>query len=111
MIVEGSSPNLRRRLDEPDHVLADAGLADVNAELPQLTVDARSTLSAGCRGTECADQLKNVFGNARPTGLSVSDLPPPERAKAPPISGDDGCNLDDSKSRRPVAPHSVQRRP
>lgn len=58
-----------------------------------------------------ADQLADVFGNVRPTALSDSDLPPPERAAAPPISGDYGCTLDVYKSRRPVAPDSAQPRP
>ena len=43
MLVEEGTPGLRGRLTEPDHVLADAGLADVDAEFEEFTVNARRT--------------------------------------------------------------------
>jgi hypothetical protein len=39
VIVEKSVPGLRRRLAVPEHVLADAGFADVDVQLEQLTMD------------------------------------------------------------------------
>src|ERR1700731_391121 len=43
MVVEEGTPSLRGRLAEPDHVLADAGLSDVDAEFEEFTVDTRRT--------------------------------------------------------------------
>ena len=109
MIVEEGSPSLRARLAAPDHVLADAGLADVDAELEQLTVDARSAPEVVA--AHRPDQLANVLGNAQQTGLTVADLPPPEKAEAPPMPGNDRGGLDDRKGGMPVAPDSAQPRP
>ena len=39
VIVEKSVPGLRRRLAVPEHVLAHAGFADVDAQIEQLTMD------------------------------------------------------------------------
>ncbi len=50
-------------------------------------------------------------GTLGPTGLTMANLPPPERAEAPPMLGNDGGRLDDRQSRRPVAPDSAQPRP
>ena len=94
MIGEEGSPSLRGRLAEPDHVLADAGLADVNAELQQLAVDARSTPERVV-AAHGADQLADVARNSWPTGLPVADLPPPEKAEAPPMPGNSSQGLDD----------------
>src|ERR1700726_4313914 len=44
VVVQKRAPRLRRRGPAPQHVLADAGLPDVNAQLQQFTVDARRAL-------------------------------------------------------------------
>lgn len=90
---------------DPDHILADAGLADVDAELQQLAVDARSAPK------RVVAQLADVTRNSWPAGLAATDLPSTEKAEAPPMPGDDGCRHDDRQSGRPVAPDSAQRRP
>ena len=58
-----------------------------------------------------ADQLANVFRNARTTALAVTDLPPPEKPKALPVPGYNGFRLDDNQSGTPIAPDSAQPRP
>ena len=42
VIIEERPPGLRGRRSTPDHVLADARLADVDAELEQFAVNVRS---------------------------------------------------------------------
>jgi hypothetical protein len=42
MVFQEGPPCLRRRVPTADHVFAHAGLADVNAEFEEFTVDARS---------------------------------------------------------------------
>ena len=103
MVVEEGTPSLRRRLAEPDHVLADAGLSDVDAEFEEFTVDTRRTPQR-VFAAHGADQLANVFRNARTTVLAMTDFPPPEKPKALPVPGYDGFRLDDNQSGTPVAP-------
>ena len=39
VVLKEGPPSLRRRLPLPDHVLGDAGLADIDAEFEQFAVD------------------------------------------------------------------------
>ena len=107
VILQERAPGLRRRLATAHHVFADAGLADVDAELEQLTVN------AGCTPTRIltahpADQIANL---ARYDGSSRSatlDLPSPEKAEASTMPGKDGLGLNDGQRRAPAAPHPGQ---
>src|SRR5665647_1609662 len=49
VVFQEGPPCLRRRIPTADHVFAHAGLADVNAELEEFTVDARSAQSGFSR--------------------------------------------------------------
>jgi len=63
MILQKCAPRLRRRLAVAHHVFADAALADVDAELEQLTVDPRCTptgiLSAPVLRNNCVRRLNS----------------------------------------------------
>jgi hypothetical protein len=50
-----------------------------------------------------ADQIPNVLGNRRPSGLTVTDLPSPEQAEALPMPGDHSLRLDDDEGGTPPA--------
>jgi hypothetical protein len=82
-----------------DHVLADAGITDVDAEFQQLTVDAwrapHRVLAA-----HLAYQLADVFRNARRPGLAVTDLPRPEQPEALPMPGNHGLRFTITRAKR-----------
>src|ERR1700730_14557172 len=77
VIVEERPPSLRRRLAMTDQVFADAGLADVDAELEEFTVypgrAPQRIVSA-----HFPDQLAGLLGDWWPSWLSAPDLPGPE---------------------------------
>src|SRR6516165_102658 len=73
-------PGLRGWLPRAHHVLGDAGLADVDAQLKQFTVDAWCT-PGGILSAHPADQVSNFTADARTSGLSVANLPSPKPAK------------------------------
>src|SRR6202165_5218241 len=103
MILQKCAPSLRRRFAAGHPVFADGALADLNAELEQLTVDPwctrRRILSA-----HLADQISDLTGNDRSSRLAVPHLPGPEKTKALAMPGQDRFGLDDGQRRAPVAP-------
>ena len=97
------APRLGRWFPMTGHVLADTGLADVDAQLEQLTVN------AGCTPTRIlaahpADQVAHLAGNYRSSRLAALYLPGPEPAKASTMPGHDRFWFDDSQRRAPVVP-------
>src|SRR6476620_4581152 len=80
MIEKERSPALRRRSSSPRHVLGDAGLADIDAELEEFSMDARSAPEGICHA-DLADQLPNFERHLGPAG-SPSRLPAPEAAES-----------------------------
>ncbi len=107
VILQERAPGLRRRLATAHHVFADAGLADVDAQLEQLPVN------PGCTPPRIipahpADQIANLARNDRPSGVAAAHLPGPEPAKASTMPGPDRFWLDDGQSRAPVAPQAGQ---
>jgi hypothetical protein len=61
----------------PDHIIANAGLAHVNAEFEEFAVNA-GCAPEGVLATHPADQFTNLFLQARTAALSVPDLLGPE---------------------------------
>jgi len=57
VILQEGAPSLRRRFAAAHHVFADAGLADVDAEFEQLTVDAGCTPTGILSGTSFGSDL------------------------------------------------------
>ena len=107
VILQERAPGLRRRLAAAHHVFADAGLADVDAELEQLTVDAGCT-PTGILPAHPADQISDLARNDGSSRLAAPYLPGPEQAKALAMPGHDRLGLDDGQRRTPVAPDAGQ---
>src|SRR5436853_7528817 len=110
MILQKGAPGLRRRLAAAHHVFADAALPDFDAEFEQLAVDAGCT-PTGILPAHPADQISNLSGNDRSSGLAAPHLPGPEQAKAGTMPGNDRFWLDDGQRRAPVAPEAGQADP
>src|SRR5215467_11123153 len=107
LILQEGAPGLRRRFAAAHHVFAYTGLADVDTELEQLTVN------AGCTPTRIlpthpADQISNLSRNDRSSRSAAAHLPSPEQAKAAAMPGNDGFWLDDGQRRGPAAPDARQ---
>ena len=79
-----------------DHVLADAGLADIDPEFEEFAVDARSAPER-VFPAHLADQFADFIRNARPPGSAVMNFPLPEKSKAFTVPGDDAFRLDDDE--------------
>src|SRR5215469_6621726 len=103
MVLEESVPVLRRRFTASDHVLGDAALADVDAELEQFAMNARCT-PGGILPAHPADQVPNLACDRWPSGLSVPYLPSPKQAKAFAMPGHNRFRLDEHQRRAPTAP-------
>src|SRR5215472_8475064 len=99
VIIEECPPGLGGRISAPDHILAHARLADVDAQLEQLAVNWRSA-PEWVLTTHGANQLAHLLRHARPPRLTVSDLPGPEQAKAFAVPADDGRGFDDKDAGR-----------
>jgi len=67
MVAEESLPALGRRAPSPGHVLGDAGLADLDAELEQLAMDPRRSPQR-IGNAHLADQPSYFGRNRRSTG-------------------------------------------
>jgi len=93
-----------------DHVLADAGLADVDAEFEQSTMDAWCS-PEWILATHLPDQLTNVLANRWLPRLPATDLPCPEQSESFAVPGNQGPRFDGDESGSPVGPNSAQPRP
>src|SRR5262249_5467442 len=97
--VQERAPRLRRSPPAATHVLADAGLTDVDAKFEQLTVD---TWCAPQRvlSTHWSNQLTDVVRNGWASWPAVMALPRPEQPEDVAMPRDDGVRLDDDERRR-----------
>src|SRR5215471_21463691 len=82
-------------------------LADVDAQLEQLAVDAR-----GAPKRVVAAHLPNQFSNfpryGRAPGLPAADLPSPEQAESFAVPGNHGIRFYDAECRAPRGPRSTK---
>src|SRR6476469_11174493 len=76
MVQEERSPALRRRASVSGHVLGSRGLADIDAELEEFSMNAGSAPERICQA-HLADQLPNFETHLGPAG-SPSRLPAPK---------------------------------
>jgi hypothetical protein len=90
-----------------DHILAHAGLADLNTELEQFAVDPRSSPER-IVAAHLANQLADVFWNSRSPGLATPDLPGPEQPEALAVPGDHRLRLNDDEGGAPIGPNPGQ---
>ena len=88
----------------PDHVLADGGLTDVDAELEQFAVNVRRS-PKWVLAAQHADQLANLFRHRRAARLAVANLSPPEQSEALALPADDRGGFEDGKLGLPAAQH------
>src|SRR3954469_23148532 len=93
MIEKERSPALRRRSSSPRHVLGDGGLADIDAELEEFSMDAWSAPERIGK-TDLPDQPPNFWRDAWPAGTPTR-FPAPEGAKACPMPPDNCFRLYD----------------
>src|SRR3954464_1864689 len=105
MIEEERSPALRRRAPSSGHVLGNRGLAYVDAELEEFSMDARSAPERICQA-HLADQLPNFERHLGPAGSS-SRLPAPEGAESSTIPsynrrGAHDCHRTQTGRREPI---------
>jgi hypothetical protein len=94
VVLQESTPCLRRRPAAAHHVFAHASLADIDAQLEQLAVNARCT-PTGILSAHPVDQVSDLAGNARSTRLPVSNLPSPQQPEAFAMPGHDGFRFHD----------------
>src|SRR4051794_9707712 len=80
MVQEERSPALRRWMPVSGHVLGNRSLADIDAELEEFSMNARSAPERICQA-HLVDQLSNLEGHLGPAGSS-SRLPAPEGAES-----------------------------
>src|ERR1700726_3264076 len=65
VVAEERPPALGRRVSSPDHVLGDAGLSDIDAELEQLSMDPRRSPQR-IGNAHLADKLADLHRNCWP---------------------------------------------
>jgi len=107
VIVEEGSPGLRWRLAMAHEILADAGLANIDAEFEQFTVNARCSPKR-ILATHLPNQLADFFRHRRPPRLAATDFPDPEHTEAPAAPSNHSVRFDDDQSRPPASPHRSQ---
>src|SRR6516164_1396731 len=93
-------------------ILADAGFANIHAELEQFTVKARCSPKR-ILATPPTDQFSNVFRNRRPPRLAATDFPGPEQAEAPAVPGNGtvfGFTMSKAERQPLRTPHSQTHR-
>ena len=103
MVVEERPPGLRERLAAPDHVLADAGLRDVDTEFEQFAVDVRRA-PKWVFAAQHADQFADLFGHCRAAALARANFPTPEQAEALALPADDRGGLEYGEPGLPAVP-------
>src|SRR3954464_5883405 len=91
MVQEERSPALRRWAPVSGHVLGSRSLADIDAELEEFSMDARSAPERICQA-HLADQLPNFERHLRPANSS-SRLPAPEQAETSAMPAQNGVGL------------------
>jgi hypothetical protein len=94
VILQEGSPGLGGRSAPANHVLADARLANIDAQLEEFPVDARST-PQWVFSAHPADQFSNLDRKAWTTGLAMAHFPGPEKPESFPMPADDGLGLND----------------
>ena len=87
----------------PDYVLADAGLANVDAELQEFAVNVRHS-PEWIFAAQHTNQLANLFRYRRAAALAMVNLPTPEQAKALPVPADHRGGFDDENAGFPPVP-------
>jgi len=96
---------LRRWLAASRHILANTGLADVDAELEQFAVDARRSPQR-IVAAHLPNQVPRFLGDRRPSRLAAPHLPGPEHPK--PLAVNHRLRFHDDQGRPPAGPEPRQ---
>ncbi len=110
MVLQERPPGLRWWFSPADQVFAHARFADIEAQLQQLTMNARRTpewILAAHRTNPVTDLLRHRWSSR----LSRSNLPSPEQAKALPVPADHRRGLDEEDTGPPAVPQGAQPSP
>ena len=99
---------LRRWLAASRHILANTGLADVDAELEQFAVDARRSPQR-IVAAHLPNQVPRFPGDRRPSRLAAAHLPGPDHVKPFAVPGNQRLRFHDDQGRRPAGPKLRQR--
>src|SRR5205809_1481232 len=94
VITQEGAPSLGRRSTSLDHVLRDAGLSDLEAELEQLAMDARRSSQRIFRAHP-PDQRAQIRVDLRSTSKGAG-FPTPVPTEAGAMPADEGLRSDDS---------------
>ena len=110
MVLEERSPGLRGWLRAARHETRNGPLRNLEAELEQLTMNARGTPERiGVR--HGADEVSKLRADRRSTRSPPSGLPGPESAKALPMPPNYGLGANDVKRLTPPCPPLRQPHP
>src|ERR1700704_2634258 len=93
MVTQEGAPSLGGRFASLDHILRDAGLSDLKAELEQLAMDARGTPQR-IVNAHPLDQRVQVRVDLRPAS-KVAGFPTPVLAEAGSVPPHEGLGPDD----------------
>src|SRR5438876_7050255 len=93
VVTQEGTPSLRGRAALLDHVLRDAGLSDLKAELEQLAMDARRAPQR-IVNAHSTDQHPQVCVDFWPASQGAG-FPTPVAAEASPMPADEGLGADD----------------
>src|SRR5260370_29526479 len=110
VVFQEGPPCLRRRVSTADHVFAHAGLADINAELEEFTVDARSAAKR-ILAAHPPNQFTDLLRHRRAAAWAAANFPSPKQSKSFAVPRDDGFRFDDAQSRAPFGPGSTKPSP
>src|SRR5262245_23576577 len=89
-------------------ILADAGFANIDAELEQFTVNARCSPKR-ILAAHLPNQLADFFRHRRPPRLAATDFPGPEQTEAPAVPSNHSVRFDDNQSRPPACAWRISR--
>src|SRR5215471_19216347 len=90
-----------------NHVFAYAGLADVDAQLEEFAVDARSA-PKWVLAAHLPNQFSDLLRHCRASGLPAADLPSPEQAVSLAVPGNHRIRFYDAECRAPRGPCSTK---
>src|SRR4051794_39476150 len=88
MIAEECLPALGRRAPPPCHILRDAGLADIDAELEKLSMDSRRAPQRRCSSGGSAGEFPTT-----PSPAAASRFPAPIQSETGAVPADHGLRL------------------
>src|SRR5260370_34468773 len=106
MVLEKGSPRLRRWLPLSDHVFRDCRLRNLDSNLQQFPMNARST-PARVSEAHLTDQIPN-FSRHCWAAFATPTLPRPIEARTPAMPGDNGLRLDNEQCRSPIVPQTCE---